>query len=356
MNPNRKIKVLIVDDSKVSRELMHFIITADPQLEVIAYAESGESALTQIQQNTPDVITMDIVMPRMDGFEATRRIMQRKPIPIVIVSSIVKKDDVANSFKSIEAGALAILPKPVSPADPKFTENANAIRETVKRVSEVRLITRLHTVSAAAPPTPNIPLPTLSRKFEAVAIGASLGGPQALQKLLLPFPEDYPLPIYLVQHIALGFVQGLAEWLGSCTRLEVKVAKNGETGKPGTVYIAPDSHHMQILKGHVIKLTDDLPDHGLMPSAGHLFRSIAKNFGPNAVGIILTGMGRDGVDDLLLMKQSGAYTIAQSEEGCLMYGMPREAILNGAAVQAVPLDQMSKFILELTGDKLWQKR
>ena len=357
MDLTKKIKVLIVDDSQVSRDLMHFILSSDPSLQVIGYADSGESALMQIQKEPPDVITMDIVMPRMDGFETTRCIMQRKAIPIIIVSSIVKKDDVANSFKSFEAGARAILSKPVSPADPKFTEIANTIRETVKEMSEVRLVTRIHTTTQTIPhPSIIEPKPRINQTFEAVAIGASLGGPQALQKMLLAFPENFPLPLYLVQHIAPGFVNGLVEWLGSCTRMEVKIAKNGEKGNPGVVYVAPDNCQMHVLKGNVISLTEDPPDNGLKPSVAHLFRSMAKNFGPKAIGIMLTGMGRDGVDDLLLMKKSGSYTIAQSEAGCLMFGMPREAILNGSVTQVVPIEQMSKVVLQMTGEKLWQKQ
>lgn len=356
---NKTIKILIVDDSKVSQDLLSYIIDSDSQLKLIGCAESGEAALKFLQTQKPDVITMDIVMPNMDGFETTRRIIQLYPIPIVVISSVCNAADVDNSFKAIEAGALAILQKPTGIKDVQFSEIAKTIRDTLKIMSGVKVITRKYSL-----PPPHYIKPLQkelddkhaysklttedkSKHIQAIAMGASLGGPQALNAILSQLPSNFPVPILIVQHIAIGFVQGLVDWLNSASPLHVCLATDGEIAKAGSVYIAPDKLHMEITKGDVIRLVDAPPEGGCRPSVARLFRSMAKTYGPYGVGIILTGMGRDGVADLRYMKDHGALTIAQHRDSCIMYGMPEEAIMADAAKRVLPLQEIAPNLILL---------
>ena len=188
---------------------------------------------------------------------------------------------------------------------------------------------------------------TWNRKVEAVAIGSSLGGPQALKTILSALPSEFPAPIFIVQHISTGFVEGLIDWLSKYCKLKISLAKANELALPGNIYIAPDSFHMQIKKGNIIHLSDAKPNEGLRPSISYLFCSMAETYGPDCVGIILTGMGKDGVDGLLSMKQKGAMTIAQSQEDCLMFGMPKEAIAAGAVKQIIHINHIADALLEI---------
>jgi two-component system, chemotaxis family, protein-glutamate methylesterase/glutaminase len=341
------IKVLIVEDSAVSRELLTYIINADPMLKVIGFAENGIKALEFIQKERPDVITMDIVMPKMDGYEATRQIMQNNPIPIIIISATVKKEDVNASFKAMEAGALAVFEKPTGPQDPNFHTLAKALRESIKIMSGVKLIARRlkSLLKPTAPPIEEVPQPIST--IEAVAIGASLGGPQALSVVLSEIPAFFPVPIFIVQHISSGFTEGFAEWLSHYTPLTVKIAKDREHPQAGTVYIAPDHFHMEVSKNCLIQLVDAPLDGGLKPSVNRLFRSMAHHYGSKAVGVLLTGMGKDGAEGLKLMKEKGSLTIAQDEESCLMFGMPKEAIQLGATNQILPLSSIAQTLKHL---------
>ncbi len=354
------VKVLIVDDSKVCQALLTHIIESDPQLKVIGVADSGDAALRFLKDQTPDVITMDIVMPYMDGFTTTRKIMQSRPIPIVVISSIYNPADVNNSFEAMDAGAVAILEKPKGIQDSNYHESAKAITDTIKIMSEVKLVTRHYSKKAVLeskpkemhkrPPPPSEQIP-VGRNFAAVAIGASLGGPQALHTILSELPHNFPVPIFIVQHIALGFIQGLVEWLNASSQLHVTLAKDGEQAKAGYVYLAPDKCHLEITKGNVISLVDAPPEGGCRPSVARLFRSMARTHGPYGIGIILTGMGRDGVEDLHLMKERGGVTIAQHKDSCVMYGMPEEAIQAGAATHILPMTEISPDLIQLVKKK-----
>ncbi len=338
------IKVLIVEDSPISAKLLEFIINSDPHLKVIGCVDSGEQALHFIKIEKPDVITMDIVLPKMDGFETTRRIMEMSPLPIIIVSANYRKEDIDKSFKAISVGAVDILEKPVGPRDPIFRAMADVLVQTIKNAAKIKLSPKRSPLSSPALPSTVKPMPKeaylLPTDIKAIAIGASLGGPKALNTIFSQLPPNFHIPILVVQHISTGFTKGLAEWLNQNSPLTVKLAENQESIEPGCVYIAPDHYHLEVSRYRTIYLNNAPADEGLRPSVGKLFRSVAEIYRSKSLGILLTGMGHDGARDLLLMKNCGAPTIAQDQESSLVFGMPKAAISLGAAKHVLSLEQI----------------
>lgn len=332
--------ILIVDDSKVARELLAHVIEGDPELKVLAFAESGEEALHWLQFNNCDAITMDFTMPKINGFDVTQRVMETKPLPIVIISAAYTLKDKQMGFQALEAGALAILEKPVSPQDSSYKEKAKVITDTLKMISGIKMKKR----STSSSVSDFRPLGLESKEFDikAVGIGASLGGPLAISQILSELPPSFPVPIFIVQHMALGFAEGFAKWLQQKTPLKVVLAKDKEQAIPGFVYIGADNCQLEVQKGGFISLKPN-PEKS-QASIGRLFQSMASCYGSHAAGVILTGMGRDGAMELLQMKQKGAYTIAQDEASCVMYGIPKEAVLLGAARRILPLDKIAHFL------------
>jgi two-component system chemotaxis response regulator CheB len=339
------IRVLVAEDSAVTREYLTYVLSEDRGIEVVGTARDGLQAVEQTERLKPDVIVMDVHMPRMDGFEATRQIMERVPTPIVIVSSSISREETAMTFEALKAGALTLLDKPGGPDHPNQTESARRLRETVKLMAEVKVVRRWPRRARPVPPAP--PPARLERNAWIVAIGASTGGPQAVAEILSTLPRDLGVPILVVQHIAPGFTAGLVEWLGQGTRLAVKAAEPGESIRPGTVYLAPDGVQMGITRERQIRLTKEQTEDGFHPSASYLFQSVAEVYGRSAVGILLTGMGRDGAKGLLRLRQAGGVTIAQDEETSVIFGMPAEAIRLGAAEYVLSPDQISGMIHSL---------
>jgi len=343
------IRVLVVDDSAVLRQSTKFILESDPDLKVIGEAVNGIDALELVDRLRPDVITMDIRMPKMDGLEAIRQIMAARPAPIVVVTSIDLDRDLGVTSQATKLGAVSVLRRPESVASPGYRTFASSLIQQVKLMSSVKLVHRpLDTRSPqAAPPPGNIaPLGTLTRtaKTEIVAIGSSTGGPAALHKLLTGLPGSFPLPIVMVQHISFGFVKGLADWLNDACQIRVKVAEQGERLQGGTAYIAPDDCHLMVDRFNKITLSTGEPVGGFRPSVTPLFQSTAHSYGAAAIGVILTGMGSDGATGMLAMKQAGALNLAQDESSCVVFGMPKEAIALGAVHHVVPLDKMAAMI------------
>lgn len=344
---NKPIKVFIVDDSRVARELLTHIIETDPQIKVVGFAENGPDALQWLQNHSCDVITMDIQMPILNGFDVTQKIMETKPTPIVIVSGAYTNTDKQMSFRALEAGALAILEKPIGFTNVIHSEKAKELIETIKTISEIK------TVKRASKPTKSdstsfIPKEKKGETIKAIAIGASLGGPLAICKILSELPETFPVPIYIVQHIAAGFTEGFSKWLQGHAKLRISVAQHQQKAEPCNAYIAGDNCQMVIQSGDVINLVETQHK---QPSVGSLFKSMAETYGPNCAGVILTGMGTDGAKELLLMKQKGALTIAQDEQSSLMFGMPKEAIFLGAAEHIMPLENISSMLNDLVNNK-----
>lgn len=339
-----KTKVLIVEDSESVQLLLRKIIEDDPQLEVIGIASNGKEALQFLETTPPDVITMDIMMPKMNGFDATRKIMSTNPIPIIIISAKYKSEDLKTGFEALEAGAVVILEKPPGIKDPSFPKIAKNIQTTIRSVDGLKLITRKHHKQK-----PPLSLKETYRSpCEIIAIGSSLGGPQALKELLSGLPEDFSTPILIVQHISQGFGIGFAEWVQRNTKKRVLIPKNQEIIEPNTIYIAPDNEHMVVKKNGVIHLENSDPVKNLKPAVSKLFSSVNDTYGKKAAAILLSGMGSDGANELLILKNSGALTIAQDEESCLAFGMPGEAVKLNAAKEVLPLEEIAPFLIKQT--------
>jgi Chemotaxis response regulator containing a CheY-like receiver domain and a methylesterase domain len=330
------IDVLVVEDSRVIRDYLVYVLQADPEIRVIGTADSGEAALDFLGKQRPDVILMDIHLPGIDGFEATRRIMSSNPVPIVVCTASMQQGEVHIAMRALEAGALALLKKPRGLGDPGSEAEAAAIVNTLKLMSEVKVVRRWNRIAAApahraSTAAESAPTEAVGHDAAIVAIGASTGGPPVVLQILSGLSTAFPAPILVVQHIAPGFTAGFAEWLAASSGLPVHVARGGETPLPGHVYLAPDDYHLRVGPRGELQTTQDEPQNGLRPSVGVLFRSVAERFGRRAVGVLLTGMGRDGAEELKLMADRGALTVAQDEESCVVFGMPAEAIKLGAA-------------------------
>lgn len=349
------IRVLIAEDSAVTREHLVYLLSQDPALQVVGTARNGLEAVEQAEHLKPDVILMDVHMPRMNGYEATRQIIERVPTPIVMVSASLSRDETAMAFEALKAGALTILDKPSGLEHPGHEETARRLVETVKLMAEVKVVRRWPRRQGLGvggrglgqeEPIPR-PLAPSSRKIRLVAIGASTGGPAVVAEILRGLPADLAAPILVVQHIAPGFTTGLAEWLGQGTRLAVKLAELGEPVQPGTVYLAPDSTQMGITKEGRIRLTKEPAEDNFCPSASYLFQSVAEAYGRSAVGVLLTGMGRDGAAGLRKLREAGGVTIAQDEETSVVFGMPGEAIRLGAAEYVLSPEQIVGLVRSL---------
>lgn len=322
------IRVLVVEDSPVARALLSYLLGSDPQLALAGTAADGEEGVAAAARLRPDVVIMDIHMPKLDGFTAARRIMETCPTRIVMVTASTSAKDVAATFQALEAGALAVLAKPVGPGNPEFETAAAELLQTVKLMAEVPVVRRWP--RRGGPPAA-APLPAVGAKISVVALGASTGGPIALQDILSRLPKDLPVPLLIVQHISTGFAEGFAEWLAKSAGFPVRVAAAGEPALAGRAYVAPSGMQMRLLANGCIDLADAPAEHGLKPSVSYLFRSLAASFGPAAIGVLLTGMGRDGAQELKALREAGAVTIAQDAESSIVFGMPGEAVKLGAA-------------------------
>jgi two-component system chemotaxis response regulator CheB len=331
--------------------LLVHVLESDPLIRVIKTVNDGQAALDFMQESQPDVVLMDVNMPGMDGFQTTRRIMETRPVPIIICSAIDPKE-VATTFRVLEAGAVACVEKPVGRDHCDYARMAAELRLTVKLMAEVRVVKRrTRTGSNPAPPpaSPTAEVRPCREGIACIGIGASTGGPPVLQTILAGLPEDFPVPILIVQHIAQGFLPGLAEWLHQTTGLQVQIADHGVTPLPGHVYLAPDDFHLGLGAGGQIVLTRSEPEEHLRPAVSCLFRSLARAGGPGAVGVLLTGMGRDGAVELKRMRDRGAITIAQDRESSVVHGMPGEAIALGGATHILPADRIAGALLTLVG-------
>ncbi len=341
------IRVLVAEDSLAQRALLVAILESDPAIRVVGEAANGAEAVEMAARLRPDLVTMDIHMPVMDGFEATREIMVRTPTPIVVVSSSVSREDIALSLRATAAGALAAIARPDHPGSPRFEEDRSELLAVVKAMADVKVVRRW--TGRRTEPLPVAPRPRAAGSARVVAIAASTGGPVALQTILASLPAGFPAPVLVAQHLSRGFIGVLAEWLDSGTRLRVRVAEDGELLAAGTVYLAPDDRHLGVAADGTVALSTGPAMDGFRPSATHLFRSAAHAYGPSLAAAILTGMGSDGVAGLRDAHAAGATVLAQDEESSVIYGMPREAVLAGVVREVLPLSGMAARLVQLAG-------
>lgn len=338
------IKVLVVDDSAVARESLVYLINAAPGMTVIGTANDGLEAVDAVHRLRPDIITMDIIMPRLSGPEAIDRIMQTAPTPIIVVTGNTITEEVRATFESLDSGALAIVPRPYGLGSDNHEESAARLLQTLRLMAEVKVVRRIPRRSPRLGALRR-GLESSAHSFRIVGIGASTGGPSALKTVLTELRADFPVPILVVQHIAPGFVEGFAAWLRDAAALPVRLAVDGERLAPATIYIAPDGAHLGVTREERIALVPPRERTPICPAATFLFDSLADVFGPQAIGVLLTGMGRDGADGLLKMKRAGATTIVQDKETSVVHGMPAEAIALGAADFVLPPPRIGEILM-----------
>ncbi|MEB3160594.1 MAG: chemotaxis-specific protein-glutamate methyltransferase CheB [Synechocystis sp.] len=344
------LKVLLVEDSPIARSILQRMIDSDPDMKVVGTARTGQDAMELLPKLKPNIICTDLYMPRMDGLELTQQVMAKQPTPILVISAGVGAEDKKNVFSLLEAGAVDVFPKPGAGQIEDYEAQKDILLQKIRVLAGVKVFTKKYrglqlpgkkTETLTMPPAGNRVPPRLGKPIELVAIGASTGGPQAFQAVLESIPPTFPVPILCVQHISQGFLDGFIRWLDQSCAISIQIAKTGEKPQAGKVYFPPDRQHLRIdSQGRFICLEGPLVD-SHCPSVTVLFQSVAKKYGPASIGILLTGMGRDGASGLLELKQKGGYTIAQDEASSIVFGMPQEAIKLGAAKVVLPLTEIA---------------
>jgi two-component system chemotaxis response regulator CheB len=348
------IRVLIVEDSLTVRKYLCEVLAGHADIEVVGEAHDGKQAIELCQALRPDVVTMDMMLPVMTGLGATEYIMAHCPTPILIVSSSVNRGEAFKTYEALAAGALDVLDKPSgTEADSAWEQK---FVSTIKLISRVRVIThpraRLADVGRLPAPRPAPPKLPGSAARTLIAIGASTGGPGALVAILRALPAPFPLPLLLVLHIAEPFGSAFAGWLDAQTAHRVSFAREGERvdQAAGRVVMAPPDRHVVVQHGR-LHLTHEAERHSCRPSVDVMFESVAREYGAAAVGCLLTGMGRDGAAGLLALRRAGGLTIAQDEASCVVYGMPREAVLLGGAAMVLPLADIGPTLAAVGADR-----
>ncbi|TWO70618.1 chemotaxis response regulator protein-glutamate methylesterase [Caenimonas sedimenti] len=346
------IRVLVIDDSAVMRAFLARVIGAQPDMEVAGVVPDPLLAIERVRRHAPDVITLDVEMPGMNGLDFLRKLMSVKPLPVIMISSLTR-EGAETTLRALELGAVDYFPKPSS-----FQELDGVgadIVEKIRTAAQARVKRHGPAASGPVPLAAATPKPAVSRAAAAgtvIGIGASTGGVEALRNILTELPGSMP-PILIAQHMLPGFTETFARRLDAICEMTVKQADDGEDVLQGTVYVAPGGRHLLLARRanrYVVRVTDDAPVNRHRPSVDPLFRSMAEAAGERAIGVMLTGMGGDGAEAMLALRQAGARTIAQDEASCVVFGMPRQAIVLGAAGEVLGLADMARRLREMAAD------
>lgn len=350
----KDIRVILAEDSPTVRRYLANIIEDTLDMQVIGEAKNGKEAVQMVEDLRPDVVSMDINMPEVDGLEATRRIMENTPTPIVVVSGLLEVD-IHLALQAIEAGALAVVSKPPSQDNPHFAEKQRQLLNTLRAMADVKVISRrkMRQAKLRTSEIRNTDSTLVDTKYpipEIIVMGASTGGPSALLQIITEMPHDLSIPIVIVQHMPHEFIKGFAMWLDKTTALQVSIAQDKQVIEDGTILLAPGNANLRIVRRNqrlMTQLSKNSEQSRYMPSVDVLFESVATTVGKQAIGIILTGMGDDGAKGLLAMRQAGGTTFVQDEASAIIYGMPRAAIECGAAQKIVPLADLASKIKKM---------
>ena len=345
----KRLRVLVVEDSLTVRKHLCDILSGDPGIEVVGEAEDGRQAIELCQALRPDLITLDMMLPVMSGLAATEYIMAYCPTPILVVSASVNRGELFKTYEALSAGAVEVMDK--SRADGQDGAWEREFLATVKLVARVKVVTHMRGRRAGNPsPLPHPPLPAArGARYRLLALGASTGGPGALVEILRALPHDFPLPILVVLHIAEPFGTAFADWLDGQTRHRVRIATDGALIGASGVTMAPPGRHLSV-QGRRLVLDQGPERFSCRPSIDVLFESVACDYGAGAIAAVLTGMGQDGARGLLAVRSAGGTTLAQDEASSVVYGMPREAALMGAAQHILPLSNIGPALVALAQD------
>ena len=335
------IRVLLADDSFLTLSILKDLISQDPEIEIIGEVYDGRQAVDMVQLLRPDLLIMDVLMPVMDGLTAVQEIMKNCALPILILSADSAASDQSNAFNAIRLGALDVMRKPLGLSGAAWESFASTLLAQVHTLSRVRVIHHFRSPRKIAAAAPLLPAVTNCRSI--IAIGASTGGPKVVMKILKELPADREASVVIVQHIASGFAAGFAEWLNAESAYAVRIANDGDRLEHGVALVAPCDQHMEVRGGRIV-LTNAPPVNGCRPSIDKLFYSLAKEKPTSVVATLLTGMGKDGAEGLLALKEGGAYTIAQDEATCAVYGMPKVAFELGGVREVQPVDKIAAAI------------
>jgi two-component system, chemotaxis family, protein-glutamate methylesterase/glutaminase len=345
------IKVLLAEDSPVALEILQRVLKSASEILIVGTARNGKEALELIPRLEPHILCTDFHMAGMDGLELTKQVMAKYPRPILVISNSVQTDDCQNIFNLMQAGAVDIFPKPIAGTSLDYEQNKESLITKIKVLAGVKVFAKpLITTTSPAPEIvepATLPVIQISPSVKIVTIGASTGGPQALQKVLSTLPSNFPVPIICTQHISTGFLQGFIDWLVLKCCLKISIAKESEIPLPGNVYFAPDNTHLGLdfLGRFVYKASAAVDGH--CPSITEMFSSIAKHYGKSTLGILLTGMGKDGATGMKEISQAGGITIAQDEASSVIFGMPKEAIALGGVKYILPVQEISPSLLRI---------
>ena len=331
------IRVLIVEDSITQREILKRLVNGDGAFTVIGEARNGREAIAKVLENPPDVVLMDIHMPDMDGIEATRQIMRLCPVPIVVASATLQKQDVNLALQALEAGAVSVISKPQGAVLLHLDKIAPSLRNELLAASTAKI--RRHDAPALRRTVPPLPVQSSrTQPIDIIGVCASTGGPPVLMQIFAAIPKPVPVPILLVQHISEGFEEGFARWLSDTTGQSVRLATSEQRLAPG-IWMAPNGTHLTVSSPTRISLIPKNPKDIHSPSGNPQFQSLATHFGPRAAGVLLTGMGDDGAQGLLTLRLAGGTTIIQDEASCMIWGMPKSGkLLNAATQELNPAD------------------